>query len=176
MEATAISIRPAELNLNPLSQIDPVVIVAVIVIFVVMFLLLRRLYVRPYLQVMEAREDLFSTARGQSAEGERITRESELHAEQVLSKAATDAEELRSAAQSRADAYRKEQLAQASLESSGLLEKGRAELLAVREHERASVQSQAIECVTVACTQLLGDVDAEAVESTVNRLMERNAH
>ena len=84
--------NPAELNLNPLSQIDPVVIVAVALIVIVTYLLLRRLYVLPYLEVMESREELFSSARRLSAEAAEVTRESELRAEAVLCEAATTAE------------------------------------------------------------------------------------
>jgi len=167
--------NPAELNLNPLSQIDPIVIVVVALIVAVTYLLLKRVFVLPYLEVMEAREDLFSTARRQSSEAAKVTRESELRAEQVLSEAAASAEELRSAAQARADAYRKEHLADASRCASKSLESGRAELRAVRERELASVQAQAVECVAAACEQLLGGADAETVQSTVVRLMERKA-
>ena len=176
MEAPVVSLKPSEMNLNPLSQIDPVVIVAVAVIVIITFLLLRRFFVQPYLEVMEAREELFSVARDKSAEAEKATRESQLHAERVLAEAGATAEDLRNAAQSRADAYRKEQVAKASLESSELLETGRAELRAAHERELATVPGQAVECVTVACNQLLGSVDGEAVESTVVRLMERRAH
>jgi F0F1-type ATP synthase membrane subunit b/b' len=152
--------NPAELNLNPLSQIDPVVIVVVALIVMVTYLLLKRVYVQPYLEVMESREELFSSARRLSAEAANVTRESELLAEAVLCEAAATAEDLRSTAQARADAYRKDRL---------------AELQAARVRELASVQTQAIECVAAACEQLLGGADSETVESTVVRLMERKA-
>jgi F0F1-type ATP synthase membrane subunit b/b' len=167
--------NPAELNLNPLSQIDPVVIVAVALIVIVTYLLLRRVYVLPYLEVMESREELFSSARRLSAEAAEVTRESELRAEAVLCEAATTAEDLRSTAQARADAYRKDRLAEAAQLASESLESGRLELRAERERELASVQAQAIECVAAACEQLLGGADPETVESTVVRLMERKA-
>ncbi|MEI7815048.1 MAG: hypothetical protein WCJ13_09680 [Coriobacteriia bacterium] len=175
MEATAISIKPAELNLNPLTQIDPVVIVAVAIIVIVTYLLLKRFYVQPYLEVMEAREGLFDTAREQSAEAKSVTQDSELRAEAAVAEAVAASEDLRTAAKARADAYRKEQVAAASLQASELLEKGRADLRTAREAELASVQTQAVECVTAACVQLVGDVDAETAESTVVRLMERKA-
>ncbi len=167
--------NPAELNLNPLSQIDPVVIVVVAVIMIALYVLLRRFYVLPYLEVMEEREELFTVARGRTAEAEQIRRESDLEAEAVLTAAAASAEELRSAAQARADAYRKERMAQASLEASESLDTGRAELRELHDRERASVRVQAVECVTVACQQLLGSADSEAIESTVVRVMEHKA-
>jgi F0F1-type ATP synthase membrane subunit b/b' len=164
--------NPAELNLNPLSQIDPVVIGIVAVIMIALYLLLRRFYVLPYLEVMEAREELFSIARGRTSEAEQIRRDSDMEAEAVLTAAAASAEGLRSAAQARADAYRKERIAEASLEASESLDKGRAELREARDSERASVRVQAVECVSVACHQLLGSADPEAIESTVTRVME----
>lgn len=168
--------NPAELNLNPLSQLDPVVIVIVAVIVAITYLLLRRLFVLPYLEVMEAREELYSEAHRQAAEAARLRRESDLEAEAVLSEAAASAEEIRSGAQSRADVHRKECIAAASQEASEALETGRAELRATRERELAHVQSQAIECVSAACERLLGSADPAAVESAVVRLMERRAH
>jgi F0F1-type ATP synthase membrane subunit b/b' len=167
--------NPAELNLNPLSQIDPIVIVIVALIVVVTYLVLRRVYVQPYLEVMEAREELFQTARRRSSEASDVTRESDLQAETMLAEATASSEDLRTAAQLRADGYRKARLSEASAAASELLEHGRAELQAVRVRELASVHAQAVECVTAACEQLLGSTDAEAVESTVERLMETKA-
>ncbi len=164
--------NPAELNLNPLSQIDPVVIVVVTVIMIVLYLLLRRVFVLPYLEVMEEREQLFSVAGGRMSEAEQIRRESELTAEGMLTEAAASAEELRNAAQARADAYRKERIAEASLQASESLDTGRAELREARDRQRAAVRVEAVECVTVACQQLLGSADSDAIESTVTRVME----
>ena len=173
MEAPGIN--PAELNLNPISQIDPIVIVVVALIVVVTYLLLRRVYVLPYLEVMETREEHFSIARQQLDQAAEIGRTSDLEAEAILAEAAASSEEIRNAASARADAYRKERLVEASLRASESLESGRAELSAVRERELASVRDQAVECVAAACDQLLGDTDAEAVESAVVRLMESKA-
>jgi F0F1-type ATP synthase membrane subunit b/b' len=173
MEAPGI--KPAEINLNPISQIDPIVIVVVALIVVVTYLLLRRVYVLPYLEVMETREGRFSVARQQSAQAAEVRRSSDLQAEAILAEAAASSEDIRNAAAARADAYRRELLAEASQRASQSLESGRAELRSVRERELATVQTQAVECVTAACEQLLGGADAEAVESTVVRLMESKA-
>ena len=88
----AARMNPAELNLNPLSQIDPVVILVVAVIMIVLYLLLRRFFVLPYLEVMEAREELFAVARERTARLSSIRRESDLEAEAVLTEAAASAE------------------------------------------------------------------------------------
>jgi len=168
--------NPAELNLNPLSQLDPVVMVAVALIVAVTYLLLRRLFVLPYLEVMEAREDLFADARTRAAEASKVRRESDLQAEAVLAQAAASAEEIRSGAKTRADTHRKELISKASLEASETLERGRAELRTVREQELSAIQGQAIECVSAACERLLGSADPAAVQSAVVRLMERRAH
>ena len=167
--------NPAELNLNPLSQIDPVVIVAVALIVGITYLVLRRVYVLPYLAVMEERESRFAVAREQSTTAEQILRDADLQAETLLSQAATGAEDLRTEAASRAEAYRKERIAAASLAASQLLEAGRAGLRETRDKERSSVKEQAVECVALACDQLLGTSDSEAIEATVDRLMERTA-
>jgi len=162
-------------ELNPLTQIRPVVIVAVVLIVIVMYFLLRRVFVLPYMHVMEAREDLFETARSQFREVDRLTVESQDACEATIAQATAEAEELRAEAQERAAAYRSERVAEASLQASEMLEKGRAKIEAERAEEMSGVRSQAVECVSVACTQLVGSVTIETVENAVDRLLERKA-
>ncbi|NTU71870.1 MAG: hypothetical protein HGB10_08655 [Coriobacteriia bacterium] len=65
--------NPAELNLNPIDQINPIVIVAVMLIVVATYFALRRVYVMPYLRVMEERERFFESADASYAQaGERV--------------------------------------------------------------------------------------------------------
>jgi len=165
--------NPAELNLNPLSQIDPVVMVAVAFIVIVTYVLLRRVFVLPYMHAMEAREDLFETARSQFREVDRLTVESQAACETAIAQATAQAEDLRAEAQERAAAYRSERVAEASRQASEMLETGRAKIEAERAEQMSGVRSQAVECVTAACTQLVGSVSADTVENAVDRLLER---
>jgi len=167
--------NPAELNLNPLSQIDPVVMIAVVLVIIVTYVVLRRVFVLPYMHAMEAREGLFETARSQFREVDRLTVESQAACEAAIAQATAQAEDLRSEAQERAAAYRSERVAEASRQASEMLETGRAKIEAERTEEMSGVRSQAVECVSVACTQLVGSVTTETVENAVDRLLERKS-
>jgi F0F1-type ATP synthase membrane subunit b/b' len=166
-------VNPAELNLNPLSQIDPVVIVAVILIFTVTYFLLRRVFVAPYVAVMDERDDLFDVADARFADAEATDRKADFDAERTLAEAAAAAEQIRAEARERADSYRRGRLTAATQSASSTLETGRAEISAQREESMARLRDEAIDCVGVACDQLLGTSDREATEAAVDRLMSR---
>ena len=53
----------AQLNLNPLTSIQPITIVLIILIFMATYFALRRVFVFPFLAVMEERERLFDAGR-----------------------------------------------------------------------------------------------------------------
>jgi len=165
--------NPAELNLNPLSQIDPIVIVATVLIITITYFLLRRLFIAPYLQVMEQRDELFEIADGQIADSAETDRQADFEAERVLAEAAQAAEQIRVEAKEKADTYRRGRLATATERASATLEKGRAEISAQRDAAMAKLRAEAVECVGLACTQLLGATDREAAEAAVDRLMAR---
>jgi len=165
--------NPAELNLNPLSQIDPIVIVAIIVIMTVTYFLLRRFFVAPYLLVMEQRDELFDTADGQIADSAETDRQSDFDAERTLADAAQAAEQIRVEAKEKAEAYRRDCLSTARESASATLESGRAEIAAQRGSAMTQLRAEAVECVGLACTQLLGVADREAAEAAVDRLMAR---
>jgi F0F1-type ATP synthase membrane subunit b/b' len=167
--------RPDQLNLNPMGMIEPVVIVAVILIIIATYFALRRFFVMPYLHMLETREQLIETANGQRLEAETCTREAADAAEKAVAGAAAEAEQIRSEARERAEDARRVHLEAASSAASALLEEGRARIAADRERERERMRAEAIECVGLACRQLIGDVDADAVATTVDRLLARQA-
>lgn len=168
--------NPAELNLNPMSQIDIVVIVAIAVVFVATYFVLRKVFVLPYLAVMERRELLFDVADDQARQADEIMRQADLDAEMALSNAAQTAEQLRMEARERGETYRRERVDEASKAASERLERGRGDIAAARESEVAQLREQAVDCVSVACGQLLGEPDVDAIEAAVDRLMARRVH
>ena len=85
----------AQLNLNPLTQIDPIVIVATIVIFVATYFALRRVFIAPYLAVMEQRERLFESADEMLDHADEAERQAAENAEAAVAAAAAATEELR---------------------------------------------------------------------------------
>jgi F0F1-type ATP synthase membrane subunit b/b' len=167
------ALNAAQLNLNPLTQIDPIVIVAVIVIFVATYFALRRVFIMPYVLVMEKRERLFENADEMLDRAEALERESLANSEATVAAAATAAEELRVTSQTGAEEYRRQRVDAATQEASVLLESGRAEIAAARSEQSAKLRAQVQECVGLACDRLLGAHDTETVEAAVDRLMTR---
>ena len=139
--------------------------------------MLRRVYVLPYLAVMEQREEPVRHRPSSSPPlPSRSLRDADLQAETLLSRGGD-----RRGGPAHGDRVTRRRLPQganrqaASLAVSQLLEAGRAGLRETRDKERCSVKEQAVECVALACDQLLGTSDSETIEATVDRLMERTA-
>ncbi|HEY5541112.1 MAG TPA: hypothetical protein VIL41_06635 [Coriobacteriia bacterium] len=163
----------AQLNLNPLSQIDPIVIVAIIVIFVATYFALRRVFVMPYLAVMEERERLFEDADDMLDRADAVERQAAENAEATVAAAATAAEELRMASRDSAEQYRRQRVEAATQEASLLLESGRAQIASARAEQGVKLRAQVLDCVGLACDRMLGKHDAETVEAAVDRVMAR---
>lgn len=161
------------INLNPLTQIEPIVIVAIIVIFIATYFALRRFFVFPYLAVMEERERLFEDADECRRRAEEIERSARQDAQHALDEAASAAEELNSASRLRSDAYQRQCLSEATAQASKLLEEGRLKIAAARAKESDGLREQVQDCVGIACSRLLGEVDSDAVGSAVERAMAR---
>jgi F0F1-type ATP synthase membrane subunit b/b' len=161
------------MNLNPIAQISPVVIVAAIVIVVVTYFALRRIYVAPYLDVLDARDEIFDAANADYATAEELVSAAEAQAEQLVAEAATKAEAMKAAAAESAASYRRTKVAAAQDAATSQLVQGRAEIDEVREREVARMREQACECVRLACARLVGEVDDDVVTATVDRFLVR---
>jgi F0F1-type ATP synthase membrane subunit b/b' len=167
-------VNPAQMNLNPMTQIDPVVIVGIMLIVSVTYLLLRRVFVLPYLHVMEERERMFEAADARHDEADASVRTAKENAERLIADAAAQAEKLRTDATERADAYRTQRLGAATAGASSVLEKGRELIASDRARELEGLRTEACECVGLACQRLLGKADDTAVASAVDRALERH--
>jgi F-type H+-transporting ATPase subunit b len=165
-----------ELSLNPLDQIDPIVIGATVAIFALTYFTLRRVFVLPYLRVMEQRERMFEEADERADEEDRATGEAEQQAKAKVAEAREAADELLGEAAQQADAYKTERLQSATTTASERLEQGRAEIAQARESELARLREEAVDCVGKACDRLLGESDPAAAEVAVDRLLSRRVH
>ncbi len=172
----AASILPSNLDLNPINQISPVVIMAVIVIITLTYFALRRVYVLPYLGVLEERERLFEAADLSYVEAARCVDEANTGRESAIAQAAAEAEAIRAHAREQAEAYRRETLGAATAAAASRLEDGRAQIAAARAAELSRLQAEAEECVGLACQQLMDRSDPELVSATVERLMTRQVN
>jgi F-type H+-transporting ATPase subunit b len=172
----AASILPSNMDLNPINSISLTVILTVMAIIALTYFALRKVYVLPYLAVLEERERFFSTADLAYLEAEQSVAGANADREQAEAQAAAEAEAMRAEARERADEYRRTRVAEATASSSARLEEGRAEIAAAREAELTRLRAEALECVRLACGQLVGPIDDDVVSATVERLMTRQAN
>jgi F0F1-type ATP synthase membrane subunit b/b' len=163
----------AKLNLNPITQIEPLLVVAIVLVFIALYFALRHVFVRPYLAVLEARERRFAHAENSLARGNETQRAADFEAERVLTEASTRAEIVRTESEERCDEYRRSRIAEASSKAGALLDEGRARIAAERAKQSAGMRGEVETCVGIACTRLLGASDSEAVSSAVERAVSR---
>ena len=163
------------MDLNPLSpsQIDPIVMVAIALIFIATYFALQRVFVRPYLAVMEERERLFESGDEMLDRADLVEEQAIQGADATIAAAAEAAEGLRTSAQQDAEEYRRERIDAATSEASMLLESGRAEIISARTEHSVKLRTQVEDCVGLECDRLLGTHDPEVVEAAVDRLMSR---
>lgn len=164
------------MDLNPLKQIDPFVIVSIIVIFTLTGIALRKWFFLPYIAVMEERAIKLEAADAVVAEADRIVAEAEPAAAERVAKAREKADLLLREARESTDTYRRETVDSAMAEVATLLEQGRARIAEARENELSSLRAEAVECVDLACSKLIGGVEPDAVGAAVDKLLARRMH
>lgn len=160
-------------GLNPLDQIHPWVIVSVIAIFCATLYALRRVFFLPYIETMEERETTLEQAEAKIAEAERTTADARADAERTVDEARAEAQALIEKSRGEDDAYRRETVGAAQAALASTLEHGRTRIAKERAKEVDLVRGQAVECVTLACEQLLGETDRAAVTGEVDKLLAR---
>ena len=163
----------AQLNLNPLTSIQPITIVLIILIFMATYFALRRVFVFPFLAVMEERERLFDDADEALAQADEIDRRAHEEADSILNEAAQYAEKCRLESKARCGDYQRQRVGEATESASGILEKGRAQIAAERAEQRERLRGQVTDCVGVACKRLLGGTESKVVDEAVDRAMAR---
>lgn len=164
------------IDLNPINQLDLVVILATMAIFTTTFFAFRKVFVLPYLEVMEARDRLLDETDARRQDARRVLGEAEKEAADALAEALAATEELRKDSSDELDAYRRRRIEEATKSASERLEQGRVRIASARERELAALKAEAAECVGLACERLLGERDPEAVDAAVEELMARRVH
>lgn len=164
------------MDLNPLNQIDPVIIAAVLLIVAVTYQVLKRVYFLPYIDVMEAREARLARAEEQALEADAILAGAETQAAAVVDGAREKADRVVREARERAERDRRIAVEHAGEEVGRRLEEGRARIAAARDNELARLRSEALECVGIACEKLIGSTDRPTVEAAVDKLLARHAN
>jgi F-type H+-transporting ATPase subunit b len=163
----------AKLNLNPITQIQPLLVAGIVVLFIVTYFVLRRVFVRPYLAVLESRERRFEHAEQSRERCAQARLDAQAEADRLLAEASKHSETLHAESDERCDEYRRSRIAEASSRAAALLDEGRNKIAAERAKHSAEMRGEVEECVGVACKRLLGRSDPEAVANAVERAAAR---
>lgn len=159
--------------LDPIGQLNLWVIGATIGIVAMTYVVLRRWLFNPYVAVLDERQARIDAGRARLAEAEAIVQQSVWDVASIESEARDRADAMQHDALQEAEAYRKRTMDEAIRDVDGMLAQGRAEIAKAREAETATVRSEAVSCVGIACGRLFGDADPLIVESSVDRAIDR---
>lgn len=161
------------MDLNPLNQIEPYLIIAVVVLFALTYQVLKRVYFLPYIDVMEAREARLVAAEAQADEAVAILEDAERQAGELVDSARERADRIVREARDRAESERRLAAVTAGEQAGKALEEGRARIAAARTTELERLRSEALDCVGIACEKLIGEADPATVEAAVDKLLAR---
>jgi F-type H+-transporting ATPase subunit b len=161
------------MEMNPLAQIDWRVIVATVVIFVGSYFALRRVYFDSVIEAMEDRRDYLDDCDEACKEARATIAAAEQDAQQTAERAQTMRTALLDKARERAQAEREARVAAAKAEADERLAEGRRQIAAERAAEVEWLRREARQCVSLACSKLVGDVDQETVAPVVDRVIDK---
>lgn len=159
------------MELNPLAQIDPLVIALTVVIFVATYWTLRRVFFDRTIAVMEQRQQRCVAAAKACAAADALIAQAQTAADELLATAHQEAEQTVATAREQAEEEHAAALAAAKERAEIRLKEGRAEILAARDKEVAALKREATTCIGLACDKLAGNANNEVIEATVERLV-----
>lgn len=161
------------MDLNPLHQIEPVVIVTVAAIFAFTLIVLRKIFYLPYINVMEARERRLARAEQKLSQAEQLMQETEEESGRILERTRQRADKLLKQTQDQCETRRRHATTTTGEEVGGLLEAGRAKIRAARQEDLSSLREHALDCVGIACAKLIGETDRSDIEAAVDKMLAR---
>jgi F-type H+-transporting ATPase subunit b len=164
------------MDLNPINQLNLLVIVAVGVIFTAAHFVLRKMFFLPVIEVMEQRSDRVEASRTVRYEAAEVSRSAETEATEIAEVARAKTDAILASASEAAERERQRRLEDARSEVACVLDDGRREIVTARDAELAKLREETIACVTVACDKLLHGTDPHVVESVVDRLVAKRLH
>lgn len=164
------------MELNPLAQIDPIVIGGTIVVFSATYVAMRKVFFDPVIDVMEERHARCKDAAHVCEEAQVLVATADSEALAAVEAAREEADRLLAESRQAAEAERDRRIAHARERVERALEVGRAEILEAKEAEVEALTKEARECVGLACAKLVGRVDDEVVGDVVERVVARTLH
>lgn len=161
------------MELDPLAQLDPVVVGGTMVVFGATYAALRRVFFDPVIDAMEERRARCEAAAETCSGAEALIADAKAAAAAAVEGAREEADRVLAGSREAAEAERDARVADARERAEGMLRAGRAEILEAREAEVAALTTEARECVSLACSKLVGHVDDEVVAEVVDRVVGR---
>ncbi len=161
------------MELNPLAQIDLLIVAVTIVVFVGTYWALRKVMIDRTVAVMEARRRRCREAETAASEALALTAEADRRAEEIAESARQKADSIVTDAREAAEAEKTFRVAAARARIDQRLRSGRTATLAEREAEVAALKLEASECVGLVCGKLAGPADPEVVAGIVDRLVSK---
>jgi F-type H+-transporting ATPase subunit b len=164
------------MELNPIKQLNPATIGATVAVFTVTYIVMRKVFFKPVIEVMERRHARTLAAEDKYSEADGIVRSAEEECERIREVANEGVSALVEKSRARIDEVRETRLATARAEAETMLEEGRAAIREEADLERARLRSEAVECVSLSCEKLFGRADCAVVESNVDRVIAKAIH
>lgn len=157
--------------LDPLKQLDLLVIGAVAVIFLVTYLLLRRVFFAPLIAVMERRALRIDTAHTRKAEAEHVLEDARRRSENTIQAAREEGGRLLDAAREMSIKASEVKRAEILPEVDAIRARGKEEILALRRSEEARLAEELCACVGQTLAKMVGHVDERNVRFLVTRAL-----
>ena len=157
--------------LDPLKQLDLLVIGGVAATFFVTYLLLRRVFFGPLIAVMEGRALRIETARTRKAEAERVLEDARRRAESILQAARDEGGRMVDAAREASVKASDARRAETGTEVDAIRARGRDEVLALRRSTEARLATELCVCVGQTLTRMIGRMDERTVRFLVTRVL-----
>lgn len=161
------------MDLNPLNQLNVFIIVATMIVFAVTYFALRRLFADKVVRVMEERRVRCEIAEQMCQDAQATIAQAEEGAQALSNKTAEEAETLIQVAREKAQAEKAHALSEARKRTEVQLREGRSAIEKDKQTEIARVRTEAVECVNLACEKIVGDVEGDVVNTTVDRVLAR---
>ena len=158
---------------NPLGQLDWRVMLSVATIVVLTFVILRRVFVGPYLKVMEARQQFLDESEASDRQSARILAEARAEADSILGEAHRRAEHALAEERAQTETYRSEHIEKANIAAARKLERGRRKIRAESDAELDLLRQRAVDCVGAACQRLAVPVNERITATAVDDAMAR---
>lgn len=161
------------MDLNPLNQLDPLIIGATVLVFFATYLMMRRVFSDKVVRTMEQRRLRCEAADELCREAKAQINEAEEGAAELAERTAEEAEGIVQIAREEAQVNKGKAVAEARKRTEEQLREGRAHIEREKDAEIARVRTEAIECVNLACEKIVGEVEDDVVTATVDRALAR---